>query len=403
MTDPRYIGTILYVGLAIFAALLAAGLLMQKRRRSVQRTALLWGAEGLILLLDLYLCFGLLPAPLRLPVSLTVGFLSYSAVFIAVSADGFVRTALHIVTALPILLAYRKYGRPLLREVSGFRKQSWKLLSAVSAIYFFLFIALMSRIRLDDGVEPDTLFAFCSTVCTYAAVSVLSIGNIFYMRRDAREALVKQKLEYLASYMETVSRAERESRRIRHDKRHHDAYIAAMARAGDTDGILRYLEQEQETVESFPAWCPHPMVNELLRSYAEKAKAAGVAFTAQADTPAQSDVADVDFVAILANLLENALHACTAAHSAGPIRVHIRNVGKKTVLAVSNPCVSLALENGLPAERSVGIDSIVSAAERYQGEVHYKVEAGVCTALRHSQSIDTESGKPPEGGFLFCP
>lgn len=82
------------------------------------------------------------------------------------------------------------------------------------------------------------------------------------------------------------------------------------------------------------------MVNELLRSYAEKAKAAGVAFTAQADTPAQSDVADVDFVAILANLLEN----------------------------------------GLPAERSVGIDSIVSAAERYQGEVHYKVEAGVCTA-----------------------
>ena len=149
MTDPRYIGTILYVGLAIFAALLAAGLLMQERRWSVQKAALLWGAEGLILLLDLYLCFGLLPAPLRLPVSLTVGFLSYSAVFIAVSADGFwkkvyllitffcvcciswsgglylcyfllsdrpmavkylVRTALHIVMALPILLAYRRYG-----------------------------------------------------------------------------------------------------------------------------------------------------------------------------------------------------------------------------------------------------------------------------------------------------
>lgn len=368
MTDPRYIGTILYVGLAIFAALLAAGLLMQERRWSVQRTALLWGAEGLILLLDLYLCFGLLPAPLRLPVSLTVGFLSYSAVFIAVSADGFwkkvyllitffcvcciswsgglylcyyllpdrpmavkylVRTALHIVTALPILLAYRKYGRPLLREVSGFRKRSWKLLSAVSAIYFFLFIALMSRIRLDDGVEPDTLFVFCAAVCTYASVSVLSIGNIFYMRRDAREALVKQKLEYLTSYVETVGRAERESRRIRHDKRHHDACIAAMARAGDTDGILRYLEQDQAVAESFPAWCPHPMVNELLRSYAEKAKAAGVAFTAQADTPAQSDVADVDFVAILANLLENALYACTAAHSTGPIRVHIRNVGKR--------------------------------------------------------------------------
>lgn len=98
MTDPRYIGTILYVGLAIFAALLAAGLLMQERRWSVQRTALLWSAEGLILLLDLYLCFGLLPAPLRLPVSLTVGFLSYSAVFIAVSADGFWKKVYLLIT-----------------------------------------------------------------------------------------------------------------------------------------------------------------------------------------------------------------------------------------------------------------------------------------------------------------
>ena len=41
MTDPRYIGTILYVGLAIFAALLAAGLLMQERRRSVQKLSLI--------------------------------------------------------------------------------------------------------------------------------------------------------------------------------------------------------------------------------------------------------------------------------------------------------------------------------------------------------------------------
>ena len=89
MTDPRYIGTILYVSLSIYAVLLAAGLLMQERRYSVKKTALLWGVEGLVLLLDMYLCFGLLPVPLRLPVSLTIGFFSYVGVFIAVSADGF--------------------------------------------------------------------------------------------------------------------------------------------------------------------------------------------------------------------------------------------------------------------------------------------------------------------------
>ena len=292
-----------------------------------------------------------------------------------------VRTALHFATALPLLLAYRKHGRPLFREVSGFQKRSWRILSAVSSIYCFLFAALISRIRLDGGVEIETLFVFCIAVATFAAVTVLSISNIVYMRKEAQEALVKQKVEYLTSYVETVSGAEQESRRIRHDKRHHDACIAAMAREGDTEGILRYLEQEQESIESFPAWCPNRMVNELLRSYAGKAREAGVAFAAQADTPEQSGVSDVDFVAILANLLENALNACVEAGSGGPIRVHIRDIGRKTVIAVSNPCPSgLKLENGLPAARSIGIDSIVSAAARYQGEVHYKVEGGICTA-----------------------
>ena len=420
MTDPRYIGTILYVGLAIFAALLAAGLLMQERRYSVRKTALLWGAEGILLLLNMYLCFGLLPVSLRLPVSLAVGFLSYAGVFMTVSADGFwkktyllitffcvcciswsgglylcyfflpdspqtvkyfVRTALHAATALPLLVAYRAYGRPLFREVSGFQGRSWRMLSIVSGIYLFLFAALLSRIRMDDGTELETALAFCAAVCTFASVSVLCVSNIFHMRKEAREALVRQKTEYLTDYVETVGRAEGESRRIRHDKRHHDACIAAMARAGDTDGILRYLEQEKEKTESFPAWCPHIMVNEILSSYAGKSKQAGVTFTAQADTPAQSAVADVDFVAILANLLENALNACTAAGSAGPVRVCIRNIGEKTVIAVSNPCSpGLRLEDGLPAARSIGIDSILSSAARYQGEVHYKETAGTCTA-----------------------
>mgnify|MGYP007077247856 CR=1 FL=1 len=98
MTDPHYIGTILYVSLSIYAVLLAAGLLMQERRYSVKKTALLWGVEGLVLLLDMYLCFGLLPVSLRLPVSLTIGFFSYVGVFIAVSADGFWKKVYLLIT-----------------------------------------------------------------------------------------------------------------------------------------------------------------------------------------------------------------------------------------------------------------------------------------------------------------
>lgn len=420
MLEPQYIGTVLYIGLAIFAALLAAALLMQERKYSVKKTALLWGLTGIVILLDLYFCFGLLPKPLQLPVSMIIGLLCYMGVFIYVSADGFwkkfyllityvcvcciswsgglfllyfflpdsteavrylVRTLAHIATAFPLLLAYRKYLRPLIREVSGFHRQNWMTLSGISAFYFCIFAALMTKIRLENGINSDTLFAFLIIVCTFAAVNVLSISNIYHMRKEAMNKLVKQNVEYLTAYVENVSKAEQESRRIRHDKRHHDECIAAMARKGDTRGILNYLGQDREKTESFPVWCPHIMVNGILSSYAGKAKEAGVEYIAQADTPAQSEVADVDFVAILANLLENALNACVEIHSHGPIRIHIKNVGAKTVIAVSNPCgAGLKLENGLPVARGIGIDSIVSSAVRYQGEINYKIQDGFCIA-----------------------
>lgn len=358
MLEPNYIITVLYVSLSLFAIHLIAALLMQERKYSVKKTALLWGVAGIELVLDIYFCFGLLSEPFRLPVALIIGFLFYAGIFIYASADGFwkkcyllityaciciilwsagiylcylflpdssddvkyiVRSLLHIVTALPILLAYRKYLRPLIREVSGFKNQNWRTLSGVSTIYFCILVAVMSKIKFENQINTDTLFVFIIIVCTFVAVSVLSISNIYHMRKEAKSELIKQNVEYLMSYVENASKAEQENRRIRHDKRHHDECIAAMARTGDTEGILRYLGQEIEKTEHFFAWCPHIMVNGILSSYARKAKEAGVEYTAQADTPVQSPIADVDFVAILANLLENALNACVKINSPGPI------------------------------------------------------------------------------------
>ena len=39
----------------------------------------------------------------------------------------------------------------------------------------------------------------------------------------------------------------------------------------------------------------------------------------------------------------------------------------------------MKLENGLPINRSTGIDSVITASKRYNGEVEYKIEDGICT------------------------
>ncbi len=409
-----------FVSLLFFATHLTAGLLLQERKYPVKKTALLWGSAGIFLFLEACFSFLFLSKPWRMPVALLLSYLYFWGIFIYASADGFwkkcylwitygcvfcvslsvsfyggyllapdgsdifvyfIRGVIYGMICFAIFFVYHRYGRPIIREVSGFRTKNWISLSVVSIIYFLTLVVLLSKISADNGINSDTLLLFALLVCSFAVASILIISSIYQMRKEARGELVRQNVEYLMSYVENARKTEQENRRIRHDLRHHDERIAAMAREGDTEGILAYLGQTRETSESYPAWCPNATVNGILSSYAGKAKEAGVEYIAQADTPAQSPVADVDFVAILANLLENALNACVARKSSGPIQVHIRNVGNKTVIAVSNPCgANLKLENGLPAARGIGIDSIISSSIRYQGEINYKIQEGSCTA-----------------------
>ena len=48
--------------------------------------------------------------------------------------------------------------------------------------------------------------------------------------------------------------------------------------------------------------------------------------------------------------------------------------------SLDNIKVWIKLENGLPTARGIGIDSIISSSNRYQGEINYKIQEGICTA-----------------------
>lgn len=102
--------------------------------------------------------------------------------------------------------------------------------------------------------------------------------------------------------------------------------------------------------------------------------------SASADTQQESSIADMDFVAILSNILENALNGCRECGSHGEIHVDIHTVSNKTVIVCRNPCKpGLAIENGMLLTRGTGIDSMVLAARKYGGNIRYTLENNVLT------------------------
>ncbi len=411
----------LIVVIAISSIHIAAALLLEERRFSIKKTAFLWLMAGVVLFFDLFFCYKFLPKIFRLPVSLTIAYIYYWITFIYASADGFwkkcylwltygcvfciswtissyfckivfpdkaiwitylICSIMHVIICLPLLFLYREYVRPLIKEVSGFRAKRWRPLCGVSMLFFFIFVLLLSKIKDDDEIDFVILALFSLVVCAFVAANILCISNIYFMRKEARNELIKQKNDYLMAYLDSARKTEQESRRLKHDLRHHNEQIAYMARENDTEGILRYLcLNEENRSESVPFYSLHIMVNGILSSYARKAKDASIGYIAKADIKSESKISDVDFVSILANLLENALNASVEVNAKTPIMICVREFGAKTVITVSNQCKpNLKLEDGLPAMRSTGIDSILYSSKQYNGDVNYVVKDSICTA-----------------------
>ena len=127
-------------------------------------------------------------------------------------------------------------------------------------------------------------------------------------------------------------------------------------------------------------FCRHATVNAILSSFYTRAKKEGIAVSVSADTPQESPIEDMDFVAVLSNLLENALKGCRESGSYREIRVDIRTVADKTVIVCGNTCrEDMEIEDGMLRRRSTGIDSITIAVRKYDGDIRYELENGYLT------------------------
>lgn len=293
-------------------------------------------------------------------------------------ARNLVRTLLYLVA----VLGYLKFLRPYVRMVPGTKKRTWYSISLVSMLFLAVFISFVVFLYADYGHEHETIFFFAAVVVIYCSVLWVIFGMIQYMSEESKMELIGKNAEYLQGQLALARENELAAKTIRHDFRHHNQNVAALLQKGDIKEALHYIEQYDESLDAAKSkeFCPHATVNAILSSFYFKAQKDGILVSISADTPAESPVADMDFVAILSNLLENALNGCKECGSQGEIRVDIRTVADKAVIVCSNPCrPGLAIENGMLRNRGTGIDSVVLAVRKYDGDIRYALEDGYLT------------------------
>lgn len=298
-------------------------------------------------------------------------------------ARNIIRTLLFI----PVAFLYIRFLRSSVRAVSGKRIKTWYSISVVSVLFLIIF-ALFVVIFNSEYENIDRYIPFFTvSVLIYISVLWVIFGTIQSMIAESNAELINSKAAYLQGQLKTARENELTSKTIRHDFRHHNQNLESMLKKGEVEEALSYLKQYNDSLDAarLNDFCPNITANAILNSFFTKAQKNGISVSVAADVKEKTAISDMDFVAVLSNLLENAINGCIECKSDGEIEVNIRTVADKTVIVCSNPCIQdISIENNMIKNRGIGIAGMLSAIRKYGGDIKYSYDSGrltVCIIL----------------------
>jgi len=284
-----------------------------------------------------------------------------------------------------VLMAAMGYAliRRILPKVRQMPIQSgWTNLNATAVANFCLLFStgFWPTFAAMGGWNEIATFVIANVV----AVVYFPVGMAFAERQRA-EYLVQRLADstrVLQADLAAVRASEEGARRVRHDMRHHVGTLRELLKDGQSAAALHYLDNTFSHELLLPPlnarWCENALVNAILTMSSGRAKARGLEFVAEARVPQLLKVGESDLVALLGNLLENAVNGAAG----GTIRATVVDGGGTLRIGVSNRVPDgVALVDGLPCARpGVGILSVRAVVGKYHGLFDYELTDGILTA-----------------------
>lgn len=396
---------------------------MTERKYQIKKTVLLYGLYAIFFTLWAILAYSLLgkDSPYVIPFSFVGTILPAILLFLYTSSDSFskkiflivtyanlfciiiclsilicdglfpnlsivkqmyIRSLVRILLNVPAVLLYLWFARPYMRTVPGDRKRTWYSISLVSFLFLTVFATLINFL-MRDGHTVEQMILFITTMMIYCAVLWIVFGTIQHMNAEVKMELITQNVQYLQGQLAMAKEHASTAKAMRHDFRHHMQNIDLLLKQQKPQEAIHYIEEFIQSLDATSQidFCPHITANAILNNFYNQAQKEGIPISITADTPEYITIADMDFVAILSNLLENAVNGCIECGSRDEITVNLRMKKEKLVIVCSNPCkTDLVIENDIIKPKGTGIESILMAIDKYDGNIRYQMEDGILTA-----------------------
>lgn len=300
-------------------------------------------------------------------------------------------SAVQVVILIPLFIYIRRiYTNAIEKETNP---AAWRYLWLIPATFYLLWFYQLygyGKSGTEMALQPEnTIFLLFidlgAFLIYYMVVCLINEHDRNYTLETQNHLLYLQTVQY-----EHLKNRIAETRRARHDLRHHITVMAGFLDAGELDKLAAYLDSYRKSLpdDNSILYCKNSVVNLLLLYFAQQAREKEIAFDVHMDIPASLDIAENDLSVLLGNLLENALEACAQqTHGLRQITVCGKVNGSTLILTVDNTYENQILRDANGAYLStkhkgagLGLESVRQIALRYDGAFQAEQKDGVFLA-----------------------
>lgn len=288
-----------------------------------------------------------------------------------------------------LMLKYlKKPYRILLQEV----QKGWGVFSLMAALFYvaLLMFTLYPSI-ITDRMEyiPYVVLMLILVPVMYAAIFVVLWTQTELLKSEGQNRDLEMQAKMAGEWLDSRSESEKRIKMLRHDMKHHFLILDGYIRNGRCDEAEAYIASLMDDINQseLKSWCENNAANIVLSHYERLGKMQGIELDANIVLPSKLAISETDLTVVLANGLDNAIHAAASCDSDNKhVALKCFVEGDKLYLEISNPIRDAVLFDGaMPrAQRKhhgYGTHSMVTVVEKYGGVSTFTVEDG-CFVFR---------------------
>ena len=295
-----------------------------------------------------------------------------------------------IIAYILMLVIVKRSIAPLFHYALENLHNNWLLLCALPITYTILSMLSAGFDYSLTAWQETSLFRVLLLAIIYSAYLIIFI---FFkqiseqLRMKNEQALITLQMNSMQTHLSELKKSQTLAAIYRHDLRHHLQYVNTCLSQSEYEELSNYIKSICSEIEqsSVQLYCENDSANMIISSYVAKAKGIDAVIEVDAVIPAVIHITTTDLCVVLANGIENAIHACLKNRDREKriqLSCHIKN--DKLFIRITNPYDGvIEFQGDIPAakdeDHGIGTKSIVNIAKKYNGVYSFTAKDNLFT------------------------